>query len=407
MNILIISDDLTGATDSAAGFLSQGIRPRISLGPETTPDRQAAVEVVDLDVREKPSDVAAKTLRQALVAERPQADDEWRTLFLKIDSTLRGHVRAYVEALISEAPAKPILICPAFPELGRTVEGGQVKVFGETLGNSEYGRGQNLNNSDGDLLAVLGNLPCPIKHLSAQNTSYDENSLKDWFSAASKEPACVYVIDALDRTQMDKAIDIAGNVLGPCHYVGSGGLTRSLARHASATKFNTPFQPQPPTLWLIGSAAKESRAQIAHLDIVKFEADASGTLSYDNQARQKDLLQRGASVVVHMPPPMSSQMLSADMLTRFIESSVTLPIAAQTFVMTGGATARAALDKLGVRHLDLLDEILPGIPIGCMNVNDQICHIVLKSGGFGDEKALRVIQTYLNTYFSNSEKERS
>jgi uncharacterized protein YgbK (DUF1537 family) len=44
MNILIISDDLTGATDSEASFLSRGISPRISLVFDLKRNHQAAVE---------------------------------------------------------------------------------------------------------------------------------------------------------------------------------------------------------------------------------------------------------------------------------------------------------------------------------------------------------------------------
>jgi uncharacterized protein YgbK (DUF1537 family) len=39
-------------------------------------------------------------------------------------------------------------------------------------------------------------------------------------------------------------------------------------------------------------------------------------------------------------------------------------------------------------------------------IDDQICHIVLKSGGFGDDQALRSVQSYLNAHFHQIKKER-
>ena len=405
MNVLIVSDDLTGATDSAAGFLSRGIRPRISLGLDTKRNRKAAVEVIDLDVREKQTEQATQSVRRALSAEHPEEGDEQRTLFLKIDSTLRGHVRAYVETLISTAPDKPILICPAFPELGRTVEQGQVKVFGESLGISEYGRGQNLVDSDGDLLSIFADLPRPTLHLNCQHTPYDETHLNDWFKTTADGPAGIYLIDAPDRARMDLAINAAKHVLGQCHYVGSGGLTRSLARYVTAPDTHGPFQPLPPTLWLIGSAAKASHKQLDQLDLEKLETNAQGELSGDNQARLISLLQQKTSVIAHLPLPNPALPLSPNLLNQFIDTAVPTPISARTLFMTGGATARAALDKLGVHHIDLIDEILPGIPIGAARIDNQICHIVLKSGGFGDDQALSTVQTYLNSHFSQIKKE--
>ena len=69
INILIISDDLTGATDSAAGFLSRGISPRISLVFDLKRNHQTAVEVIDLDVREKQADQATQSICHVLIAE--------------------------------------------------------------------------------------------------------------------------------------------------------------------------------------------------------------------------------------------------------------------------------------------------------------------------------------------------
>ena len=97
--------------------------------------------------------------------------------------------------------------------------------------------------------------------------------------------------------------------------------------------------------------------------------------------------------------------LSPDLLNQFINTAVPSPISARTLIMTGGATARAALNKLGVHHIDLIDEILPGIPIGATMINNQICHIVLKSVGFGDDQALRSVQNYRNAHFSQIKKE--
>ena len=70
-------------------------------------NHKAAVEVTDLDVWEKQADQATQSILHVLIAENLEENNPQRTLFLKIDSTLRGHVRVYVETLISTTPENP------------------------------------------------------------------------------------------------------------------------------------------------------------------------------------------------------------------------------------------------------------------------------------------------------------
>ena len=254
-------------------------------------------------------------------------------------------------------------------------------------------------------MSIFAGLYRPTYYLNCQNISYDETRLDDWFKTTANDPAGIYLIDAPDRARMDLAIKSVKRSLGKCHFVGSGGLTRSLAQYVTAPDTHAPFQHLSPALWLIGSAAKVSHKQLDQLGLEKFEANEHGELSGKNHARMISLLQQNISVVAHLPLPNTMLPLSPDLLNQFINTAVPSPISARTLIMTGGATARAALNKLGVHHIDLIDEILPGIPIGATMIDNQICHIVLKSGGFGDDQALRSIQSYLNAHFPQIKKE--
>src|SRR5262249_61903269 len=47
----------------------------------------------------------------------------------KVDSTIRGHLRAEIQALSSSwSPNATIVVCPAFPAAGRTVTRGELRV---------------------------------------------------------------------------------------------------------------------------------------------------------------------------------------------------------------------------------------------------------------------------------------
>ncbi len=163
--MLILADDLTGAADAGAAFAVHGHQTRVLLardaapavGPavdpaldsEVDPEVDTAVISVDVNGRAMPvhAAIAATTAamqryagslasgRRAdgrLDADRPQAV---RPVFIKIDSTVRGHVRATVEAVLAALPRPPsrVVVCPALPSLGRTVIDGSVHVDGEPL----------------------------------------------------------------------------------------------------------------------------------------------------------------------------------------------------------------------------------------------------------------------------------
>ena len=112
MSLTVVADDLTGACDTGSLFAGNGPVP-LAVWPLTTPD--APVRVIDTESRTASRDDAVARVRGA-VATTPAA-----RYFKKIDSTLRGHVGAEIDALMRAARLGTALVCPAFPARGRTV----------------------------------------------------------------------------------------------------------------------------------------------------------------------------------------------------------------------------------------------------------------------------------------------
>jgi uncharacterized protein YgbK (DUF1537 family)/GNAT superfamily N-acetyltransferase len=113
--VTILADDLTGAADCGLAFLRAGFPVTVGLGAAPGP-----VAAIDLDTRRRPDAAAVRTA--AASAEG--------LLYLKIDSTLRGHVAEEVRAALDGAGLARAVVAPAFPAQGRTVRGGQVHVDG-------------------------------------------------------------------------------------------------------------------------------------------------------------------------------------------------------------------------------------------------------------------------------------
>jgi D-threonate/D-erythronate kinase len=132
--------------------------------------------------------------------------------------------------------------------------------------------------------------------------------------------------------------------------VGSAGLARHLAGPATVTP---PRATSGPVLVVAGSTAVATRTQVGHLPstVTVLDTPPGGIPALARAAAQQ-------------PPP-------------------------GLVILTGGATARAVCTALGVDGIDLLSEVLPGIPIGRLRggIWPGIL-VVTKAGGFGGPNTL-------------------
>lgn len=127
----ILADDLTGACDTAGAWCAAVGPVPVLLGP---PADAHAGDVVAYDLNTRVLEVSKA---QAVTAAATQAlleADPATDLYIKVDSTLRGHVRTTVEQVAAIAAdvagQHRIVVCPALPSRGRTVVGGRLHVAG-------------------------------------------------------------------------------------------------------------------------------------------------------------------------------------------------------------------------------------------------------------------------------------
>jgi uncharacterized protein YgbK (DUF1537 family) len=290
--VRIVADDLTGAADAAVAFLSSHRSVRLGLGRWPAGGDALAV---DTNSRERPPGTAAELVRAALAAVEP--DDE---LVLKIDSMLRGHVARSVAVLAEALPERRIVVAPAFPALGRTMRRGMQQGV--------------------DVHALLAGLPA----------------------------GRVEVCDAASDGDLDRIV--AAHRAVPTAWVGSGGITRALARRA-APRATAPARAGGPFLAVIGSTALVARAQAAALARIAGPGDRVAT------GRE-------------LPPPGAAGLV----------------------LLSGGATARAVLDRWGVSELDVVAEPEPGVV--ALRAPGLDALVVTKAGSFGDAGTLvRVVRS--------------
>jgi uncharacterized protein YgbK (DUF1537 family) len=334
LECLLIADDLTGACDAAVHFARRGYRTHVRLDSH---GEEASVLAISAESRHL-SVAELRPVMDELARQLPVA--RARILFKKIDSTLRGNVGAEIAAALTAFGCEAAVITPAYPAMGRTVEEGYLRVrAAEAI----------------DLAA----------RLALETSVHVQPSA---VSAAIQSGARFISVDAACDRDLD-TIAAAGLESGRrILWCGSAGLASALAR----------------TLPCWAGRGPRSRAVPAAprpASSVLFCIGSSHPVTVEQQ-RHLRALGRSEHVVLNLPVRQTS-------LERVRELVGNAANTATALVLSGGDTASLVCRALGVRRIQLEDEIVPGIPWGYLSGGAlDGWRVATKSGGFGAPHAL-------------------
>ncbi|MBC2931705.1 four-carbon acid sugar kinase family protein [Nocardioides sp. zg-1228] len=357
MKVLILADDLTGASDTVVSFARSGWSSLLSLsgGWTRTPDEDAVA--VTLDTRRDPR--AAEVTAQAV------ADLAGDRLYLKIDSTVRGtvaeQVRGAVRGRRRARPGAFAVLCPAYPAMGRSVEDGHVLVEGRPVHEGPAGSDPVTPVTESELTRLVPG--------SVRATGHD-------LVAAVREAARdhdVVVVDARDQADLD-ALAAAIDEIGPDAIpVGSAGLAIALAR-----------------TWQDGPEPQRRPVAIA--------ADASALVVVSSlheaarrqvEALRADTERLGVDLLV---TPSEREDGSAVRQARELARQAVDALAGGRhglLVLVGGDGAAQTLLALGATGINVADAPVEGVPAGTLvgGPHDGL-PIATKAGGFGTSSTL-------------------
>ncbi|HIL09040.1 MAG TPA: four-carbon acid sugar kinase family protein, partial [Candidatus Latescibacteria bacterium] len=152
-----IADDFTGATDLANILVGEGLRTTLCVGvPEGEVPASEAV-VIALKARTIPADEAVE---QSLAGLAWLQEAGARQFFFKycstFDSTDTGNIGPVAEALLEKLGGGLAIVCPAFPENGRSVYKGHLFVGDQLLSESGMQHHPLTPMRDANLVRVLG-----------------------------------------------------------------------------------------------------------------------------------------------------------------------------------------------------------------------------------------------------------
>ncbi|MDP3195645.1 four-carbon acid sugar kinase family protein [Tabrizicola sp.] len=331
-HIALVSDDLTGALDSAVPFAQAGLRTVVATGLGSLDHAlRAGADVVAVSLNSRETDEAAATSRARHAA---AALSDVPVLFKKIDSRMKGHVRAEALELATARGLKRMIVCPAIPELGRFVAQGHVSGHGVEA-------------------------PIPVALPPDAQIKMD-------------------FPDALTDVDLDRIIASADGALT----VGARGLASALSRRSglpAKASAALAMLSLPMTL-VIGSRDPVTLRQVERLR-AEFP-DAQWIAAADGELEKPQVF---SALVILQIVDGGARLDGATVSARLAKSMASCPLARRgTLLLTGGETAAACLDVMGVGVLQVLGEIQPGLPVSVPLDFPDGPHIVTKSGGFGE-----------------------
>lgn len=410
MFIGIVADDLTGAADSVAPFAQRGYVAGVGLSvarEAQNPDQQWDALALNTELRDqkviKPTLIAsiARRATRRLIERAPHL------YFKKIDSTLRGHLRPELDGMLRELPGRIALICPASPANGRTVENGVLSVLGVPLAHTGFVEGVQESKMFVTVRAAFGfaDEPTAVEiglAVLRNGITGVEAELERHIAGGARTVFCDAVATEDLRTLAEVVLRRSERYLP----VGSAGFTRAIAEKAPACPTSSPLWEaarfkRGRILVVVGSRHPMSRQQARRIidgagvrPIILERERASGLFVNERDFRER--FRAGENLFVIITP----EETKASGLHYFVEPLLweiagwaKLPNSASPFdgyVVTGGHVAQQVCHALGGRELQILGESEPGIVRAILARHRGLpdVPIILKAGGFGDERTL-------------------
>lgn len=403
MQLGVIADDYTGATDLAGMLARLGLRAVQHLGVPDEPDASGAdVVVVALKSRSIP---AADAVAQSVGAARWLLEQGAPQLFFKycstFDSTDRGNIGPVAVALADLVGEQSVVFAPSVPENGRTVYRSHLFVHDQLLSESPL-RDHPINPMrDADLRRVLrAQIDESVGAVHLDVVARGVEAVREVLTAAADSGTRFAIADAVD----DADLETWGAALSDARLVtGGAGLAVGIARASLLADAPAPRSftvPAGPGAVLSGSCSAATRRQVARhrVEHPSFELDVRALAESDEPIAEATAFLRAhvderPLVYSSSDPDVVAEIqadLGVDASAALVErafgriAAAAVGLGIRQIVVAGGETSGAIVNGLGVRSLEIGPEVDPGVP-WTTSVGEVPVALLLKSGNFGQD----------------------
>lgn len=371
--IVVIADDFTGAAEIAGIARLAGFK-NVMLTMETTFSHlHADVLVVNSNTRSLSLSSAIQTtqfIAAQLLALKPAF------LYLKIDSVLRGHVAAELQVYKNVLSYKAVVVMPANPTLGRTIEDGHYYVNGLLVNHTAFAHDPEFPKKSAKVTDMLGDV-LPL------NAVYN-SEWKGW------EGDFVYLTDANNKKTVE-TLAIA-TINEPLLQIGGGDyflalLNAGLAAHKNEERAVTDSTELPPKLLVSGTTYRQS---VETIDDLKKDGKPVFYLHTNVDATQPTTHEIIAAITSHSLTVIAfdqyalgtnlDAMVLRTIMAKVVTGIVTHAIALDLYI-EGGATAAEILQELSCKYFTVVKTLARGV-VQMQATNLPHCYITVKPGSY-------------------------
>jgi uncharacterized protein YgbK (DUF1537 family) len=218
----VIADDVTGACDVGAELAAAGFAVRVAVNGEAGADDADEICVVNTQSRGvRASEAYARVLR---IARRRSID----VLLKKIDTALRGHLGAELDAALDGLGAAAAFVAPAIPAVGRMTRGGCQWFDGRLLGETEFASDPEGGGVESSVAAVVARESRRRSELIGLET-LRANGLGERARTLMRAGADLFVLDAESDDDLAAVVRSVLDLPHPLCLAGSIGVTAALA----------------------------------------------------------------------------------------------------------------------------------------------------------------------------------
>ena len=423
---LIVADDLTGANDTALQYFKKGCSTRIVIDCEHDFTDENSVDIWAVSTESRNIDKTKAVEKVAAVSEKLSKSLNIENFYKKIDSTLRGNTGAEIITLLEVSKKDAVIVAPAYIEEGRSTVGGYQLLNGIPIERTQCALDPKAPIYESYIPDILkkdlnSQIASLIDTIELNTVTKGAGPIILKINELIQKGKKILILDAtsnIDLEQIALAIDKCNYDILPC---GSAGLANALNKNIGEDVLTHPIEHIPDIARLIisGSATQLTCNQIkklkeANKNIFFVDLKTKDVISELNENTIKEIcskLNEGIDVVVHCSDikdeinyeEAKNDLIDAGIAKCDFPSIITNFLAELTYeinlrskfilITIGGETSFKCAKKIDCTYLEILDAIMPAIPL-CIDIHGKI--VITKSGNFGSNTTLIDILDYFD-----------
>ena len=427
--LAIIADDFTGSNDTGVQFSKKGLKTVVSFELDKIKkiSGQTDVVVVDTESRADEKKVAYEKVYKVAKNLKYQNIDY---IYKKLDSTLRGNIGSEIEGAMEGGGYDIAIVAPALPANGRKTIGGNQFVHDIPLEKTEIAEDPVTPVKYSYVADIIGEqTEKEIGVINIKDVIQGKDNLLDKLIDQVKAGKSIIVIDSISKKDLDVVAETINEFDRKCLLVGSAGFAESLPEALElTTQDKKEYRMSGAVAGIVGSVSDISREQInyarEYIDgLTVIDVNLENVLNNDFESEitrirneinsklksNKDVIIRSAKERQMVE---KARKIGGD--NGLSEREVSGKIAQfmgqmarelyfnkeiKALFMTGGDIAIKSASIIGAEASNIVDEVLPGIPLSYLAGEDLPQKpVVTKAGAFGENEAIAEIFYFLRKW---------